>query len=179
MLSLDIIAFLPILIFEKVVNYEDYKSHNYYKYLDHIGRKIIEKVDSSQNITYFPKENIPGCKSGNKEIYFGYVSPNVTSYDFVICTYNIYSYFGERRFKYQINSTVRHEAAHSAQLCKGGDNLLGVDQSKFKGYPEERVFGPYSIYKKLPYRVKLMELEAFALESQPEFVLRNVEYFCF
>ena len=179
MLTLDTIAFIPLLIIGGLINFEDYTSHNYYQYLDQIGRRIIEKVDSSQNVTYWPKENTPGCKTGNNAIYFGYVSANITSFDFVICTYNIYSHFGERRFKYQINSTLRHEATHSAQICKGGNYLLGVDKRKFEGYPKERVYGEYSIYKKKPYQVQLMELEAFALEREPEFVLRNVESFCF
>ena len=179
MSPLDKIAIIPFLILD-VVSYENYTSLNYYKHLDSIGRKIMEKVDSSQNITYWPKENLPSCKSGN-EIYFGYVTyPGLLgSSDFVICTYNIWSYFGPKEFENEINYTVRHEAAHSAQFCKGGNRLLGVDERKFAGYPNEKVFGPNSIYKNLPYGEQLMELEAFALESEPNFVFRNLESFCF
>ena len=180
MLTLDKIAIIPQLILG-TISYEDYSSFNYYKYLDSIGKEIMERVDSSQNVTYYPRENLPSCKSGNNEIYFGYVSyPDFfNSSDFVICTYNIWNYFGEREFENQVNSTVRHEATHSAQFCKAGNYLLGVDQRKFSGYPYERVYGPYSIYKQLSYEEKLMELEAFALESEPYFVLRSLERFCF
>ena len=96
-----------------------------------------------------------------------------------ICTYNIKSHFGEREFEYQINATVRHEAAHAAQFCKGGNYHLGVDREKFAGYPNERVYGPLSIYKDHTHNQKVMELEAFALESEPYFVFRNLERFCF
>ncbi len=180
MSPLNSIAIIPLLILGGALGYEDYTSLEYYDHLDSVGREIMDKVDSSINVSYWPKENLPSCKSGN-EIYFGYVSyPGLlSSSDFVICTYNIWSYFGENQFNYQINSTVRHEAAHSAQFCKGGDYLLGVDKRKFAGYPNERVYGPYSIYKNLPYGEKLMELEAFALESEPYFVLRNLERYCF
>lgn len=179
MWSLDTIAIIPLLIIG-AISYDDYKSLNYYEHLDAIGKKIMEKVDSSKNVTYWPKENLPSCKSSD-EIYFGYVTyPGLlSSSDFVICTYNIWSYYGPKEFKYQINSTVRHEATHSAQFCKGGNKLLGVDERKFEGYPNERVYGPLSIYKNLPYGVQLMELEAFALESEPYFVFRNLERFCF
>ena len=181
MSPLDLVAFIPLLIIGGMMDFDDYTSLNYYKHLDSVGKEIMEKVDSSQNITYWPGENLPACKSGGSEIWFGYVSwPGFFSQsDFVICTYNIWSYYGENQFQYQINSTVRHEAAHSAQFCKGGNNLLGVDKRKFEGYPNERVYGPASIYKKLPYGEQLMELEAFALESEPYFVLRNLERFCF
>ena len=181
MSALDLVAVIPLLIIGGIMNFDDYTSLNFYKHLDSVGKKIMEKVDSSQNVTYFPAENLPGCKSGNNEIWFGYVNqPGFFSEsDFVICTYNIWNYYGANQFQYQINSTVRHEAAHSAQFCKGGNNLLGVDKRKFTGYPNERVYGPYSIYKKLPYGQQMMELEAFALESEPYFVLRNLERFCF
>tara|TARA_B100000212_G_C27371429_1_gene532753 strand:- start:974 stop:1513 length:540 start_codon:yes stop_codon:yes gene_type:complete len=179
MSALDTIAIIPLLILGAISG-EDYTSLNYYKYLDPIGRKIMEKVNSSINVTYWPKENPPDCKSGN-EIYFGYVTyPGLLdSSDFVICTYNIYNYFGPNEFENQINYTVRHEAAHSAQFCKGGNRLLGVDPNKFTGYPNERVYGPSSIYKNLSYREQRMELEAFALESEPYFIFRNLERFCF
>tara|TARA_B100001989_G_scaffold250853_2_gene228784 strand:- start:260 stop:802 length:543 start_codon:yes stop_codon:yes gene_type:complete len=180
MTPLDTIAFIPQLIFG-AISFEDYTSFNYYKHLDPIGKEIMERVDSSENITYWPKENLPSCKSGNNEIWFGYVTyPDFfDSSDFVICTYNIRNHFGNKEFLNQINSTVRHEATHSAQFCKGGNNLLGVDQRKFSGYPYERVYGPNSIYKKDSYEVKLMELEAFALESEPYIVLRSLDRFCF
>ena len=180
MTPLDKIAIIPQLIIG-AISYEDYTSFNFYNYLDSIGREIMERIDSSQNVNYIPRENPPSCKSGNNETWFGYVSlPDfLNSSDFVICTYNILNHFGEREFEYQVNSTVRHEATHSAQLCKAGNYLLGVDQSKFSGYPYERVYGPYSMYKNEPYQVKLMELEAFALESEPYFVLRSLERFCF
>tara|TARA_B100001989_G_scaffold223163_1_gene176940 strand:+ start:1161 stop:1706 length:546 start_codon:yes stop_codon:yes gene_type:complete len=178
----DSIAFLPIfLIGGSLISYKEFTSLNFYEYLDPIGREIMYKVDSSQNVTYWPKENTPGCKSNNGQIWFGYVEyPNIlSSADFVICTYNIYGYFGPREFEYQVNSTVRHEAAHSAQFCKGGNYHLGVDKTKFAGYPNERVYGPYSIYRDLPYNQQLMELEAFALESEPYFVSRSLDRFCF
>ena len=136
MSPLDSIAVIPLLIIGGVLNYEDYTSFTFYKYSDSIGKEIIDKVDSSQNVTFWPKENTPGCKSHNGEIWFGYADyPDyLGSSDFVICTYNIYSHFGEREFEYHINATVRHEAAHAIQFCKGGDYHLGVDRKKFEGY---------------------------------------------
>ena len=179
---LDSIAAIPIfLIGGALMGYEDYTSHNYYKYLDPIGREIMYKVDASQNVTYWPKENSPGCKSNNNEIWFGYVHYRgfLSSSDFVICTYNILNYYGRREFEYQINSTVRHEATHSAQFCKGGNYHLGVDSRKFSGYPNERVYGAYSIYRDKSYNEQVMELEAFALESEPYLVSRYLDLFCF
>ena len=180
MSPLDKIAIIPQLVLG-AISYEDYTSFSYYNYLDSIGREIMERVDSSQNVTYSPRENLPSCKSGNNQFIYGYVSgpKYFNSRDFVICTYNIWNYFGEREFVYQVNATVRHEATHSAQFCKGGNRLLGIDQRKFSGYPYESVYGPYSGYKQEPHQVKLMELEAFALESEPYFVLRSLERFCF
>ena len=176
----DSIAFIPSFIIGSL-GYKDYTSLNFYKHLDSIGREIMYKVDSSQNVTYWPKENTPSCKSNNDAIWFGYVNyPGIlSSSDFVICTYNIWNYFGQREFEYEINSTVRHEAAHSAQFCKGGNYHLGVDKRKFLGYPNEKVYGPNSIYRNLTYSEQLMELEAFALESEPYLVLRNLDRFCF
>ena len=180
MSPLDLVAFIPLLIISEMMDFDDYTSLNFYQHLDYVGKEIMEKVDSSQNVTYWPKENTPSCKSNNDEIWFGYVNyPFLSSSDFVICTYNIWNYYGEREFEYEINSTVRHEAAHSAQFCKGGNYHLGVDKRKFVGYPNERVYGPNSIYRNLTYSEQLMELEAFALESEPYLVSRNLDRFCF
>ena len=180
MSPLDKIAIIPQLILG-AISYEEYTSFNYYNYLDSIGREIMERVDSSQNVTYIPRENLPSCKSGNYELLYGYVSPpdRFNSSDFVICTYNIRNFYDDRDFVFHINATVRHEATHSAQFCKAGNYLLGVDDRLFSGYPYKMVYGPLSAYKQEPRIVKLMELEAFALESEPYFVLRSLESFCF
>ena len=178
-MPLDTIAIIPLLILNAVIP-DDYTSFNYYRHLDSIGRKIMEKVNSSQNVTYYPKENSPSCKSG-QYIYYGFVTyPDFfDSSDFVICTYNLWSQFGQEEFEYEVNATVRHEAVHSAQFCKGGNRLLGVDKWKFEGYPNNMVYAPNSSYRNLPHDKKIMELEAFALESEPYIVLRNLERFCF
>ena len=70
MSQLDLVAFIPLLIIGGMMDFDDYTSLNYYKYLDSVGRKIMDRVDTAKTINYWPKENLPSCKSGN-EIYFG------------------------------------------------------------------------------------------------------------
>ena len=143
--------------------------------------KVSETTNSKEKTIKENTTNYKEEKSNNDQIWFGYANyPDfLGSSDFVICTYNIYSHFGERQFEYQINATVRHEAAHAAQFCKGGNYHLGVDSRKFSGYPNERVYGAYSIYRDKSYNEQVMELEAFALESEPYLVSRYLDLFCF
>jgi len=172
---------ISIFIFDPVFTYQnvgDYKRLKFNKYLDNVGFRIIDLVDKSKNPYFYIKENTPDCKSGD---IFGYVDPRWdNAADFVVCTRGIYFYLtrSDNDFIHEINDTVRHEAAHAAQFCKGGDYSLGVDKRRFKGYPERMVYSN-SYYRDLPYWQKIMELEAFALEDDPYYVLNSLRNFCF
>lgn len=174
LISLFIIE--PVFAYE---NFGDYKRLKFNEYLDYVGLRIMDLVDKSDNPIFLIKENTPFCKSGN---YYGYVYPrwNNNTADFVVCTRGIYFNLtrNDEEFTHEINDTVRHEAAHAAQFCKKGDFSLGVDKNRFKGYPEEMVYSN-SEYRDLPYLEKIMELEAFALEDDPYYVLNSLNNFCF
>ncbi len=165
----------PVFAYE---NYGDYKKLKFNEYLDKVGFSIIDLVDKSDDPIFYIKENTPSCKSGN---YYGYVDPHWDNKaEFVVCTRSIYLYLSKNydEFIHEINDTVRHEAVHAAQFCKKGDYSLGLDPKRFKGYPE-RVVNSNSNYRDLPYWEKIMELEAFALEDDPYFVLNSLKNFCF
>ena len=169
---------VSLFFFQKALAFQnigDYKKLNFNKYLDGIGLKIIDLVDKADNPFYYIKENTPDCKSGE---FYGYVNTylNPQKADFVVCTYSIYYNLTKnyQEFVHEINDTVRHEAAHAGQICKKGDYSLGVNKARFKGYPERMV----SYYKNLSKTDRLMELEAFALEDDPVFVLNSLKRFC-
>ena len=64
--------------------YGEYKSHKYFKYLDDVGKRIMDRVDNSKKVIYIPKENTPFCKSNSD--YAGYVYfPYKKVSEFVIC----------------------------------------------------------------------------------------------
>ena len=68
--------------------YGEYKSHKYFKYLDDVGKRIMDRVDNSKKVIYIPKENTPFCK--NNPGYAAYVGwPIKKGTDFVICTSRI------------------------------------------------------------------------------------------
>ena len=161
-------------------NVGDYKKLNFVNSLDYAGLEIINSVDLSQKPYYFIKENTPFCKSNPD--YGGYVYGVMLGpkeYDYVICTRTLdVNTYNKASFNKQVNRVVRHEAAHAAQICKHDDFSLGVAKWRFKGYPERMVYN-HPIYRGISKMEQLMELEAFALEEDPYFVLNSVNRFCF
>ena len=171
-----LLVLIPLFIIEHVLAFEnvgDYKKLNFVEYLDYSGLRIIDLVDRTDSPFFLIKENTPFCKSGN---YYGYVEDGLTNKaTFAICTRAIY-FNHPFKFREYINYTLRHEAAHAAQFCKGGDYSLGVEKWRFEGYPKRMV---KNYYTNLSRTEELMELEAFALESDPYFVESSVRRFCF
>ena len=167
---------IPLFIIEHVFafeNFGDYKKLNFVRYLDYPGLRIIDLVDRTDRPYFLIKENTPFCKSGK---YYGYVDEAWTKRaTFAICTRSV-SLMHPYDFREQINYTLRHEAAHAAQFCKGGDYSLGVEKWRFAGYPKRMV---KNYYTNLSPTEELMELEAFALERDPYFVESSVRRFCF
>tara|TARA_A100001035_G_scaffold270290_1_gene257239 strand:+ start:580 stop:1122 length:543 start_codon:yes stop_codon:yes gene_type:complete len=173
---------ISLFIIEPVFSYEsygDYKKLNFFKYLDNPGLRIIDLVDQTNKPYYFIKENTPTCKSGDYGGYVYGVLFGPKEYEYVICTRTLYfNSSNNSGFFKQINRVVRHEAAHAAQICKQGDFSIGVEKWKFKGYPERMVYN-HPIYRGISKMEQLMELEAFAVEDDPYFVLNSVGRFCF
>ncbi len=162
--------------------YGDYKSHKYFKYLDDVGKIIMDRVDNSKKVIYIPKENTPFCK--NNPGYAAYVDwPNKKGTDFVICTSRLtrgYSYDDSYDL---INDAVRHEAIHSAQFCRYtsyDDYLLyplgTVDKKTLLNY-EKYVTG--DIYAGIPYQQKLAEMEANYYEDLPYSILNQLNKHCY
>ena len=172
---------ISLFFIEPVFSYEnvgDYKKLKFVDYLDYSGLRIIESVDLSKKPYFFIKENTPTCKSKGFLGYLSHQQWQRSDADLVVCTRNIYFYtLGDinKDFVHEIKDTVRHEAVHAAQLCKQGNFLLGVDQRRFEGYPKRMV---YTYYKNSSNFEKKLELEAFALEDDPYFVLNSVNRYC-
>ncbi len=161
-------------------NVGDYKKLNFVKNLDYPALEIINSVDLSKKPYYFIKENTPFCKANPD--YGGYVYGVMLGpkeYDYVICTRTLYfNRSNYSSFVKQVNRVVIHEAAHVAQICKQGNFSLGVEKWRLKGYPEKMVYN-HQIYQGKSRMEQLMELEAFALEDDPYYVLNSVNRFCF
>ena len=160
--------------------YGEYKSHEYYKYLDEIGKKIIDRVDNSKKIIYIPKENTPFCKSNPD--YWGYVNwPNKKVTEFGICTYRIIRGSDYKNISLNLNNVVRHEAMHSAQFCRFPGLIalkpIGIDLKYLMPYKK---FVPNEgIYKDIPYEQKIGELEAYYGEDNPYLVLSKLTQLCY
>ncbi len=171
-----LLVLIPLFIIEHVLAFEnvgDYKKLNFVGYLDYSGLRIIDLVDRTDSPFFLIKENTPFCKSGN---YYGYVDNGTKKRaTFAICTRAI-NFMHPFDFGEYINYTLRHEAVHAAQFCKGGDYSLGVEKWRFEGYPKRMV---KNYYTNLSPTEELMELEAFALENDPYFVESSVRRFCF
>ena len=162
--------------------YGDYKSHKYFKYLDEVGKIIMDRVDNSKKVIYIPKENTPYCK--NNPGYAAYVDwPNKKGTDFVICTSRLtrgYSYDDSYDL---INDAVRHEAIHSAQFCRYtsyDDYLLyplgTVDKKVLLNYEK---YVTSDIYAGIPYQQKLAEMEANYYEDRPYSILVQLNKHCY
>ena len=176
-------SFLIILgIFgEKDKNYYgEYKTHKYYKYLDEVGKKIMDSVDNSKKIIYIPQENTPFCKSNSD--YAGYVNfPYKKVSEFGICTYRIMKGSDYKNISFNLNSVVRHEAMHSAQFCRFPGLIalkpIGIDQKYLMPY--KKYVPNEGIYKDIPYEQKIGELEAYYGEDNPYLVLSKLNQFCY
>ena len=160
--------------------YGDYKSHKYYKYLDEIGKKIIDRVDNSKKIIYIPQENTPFCKSNPD--YWGYVNwPYEKVTEFGICTYRIMKESDYKNISFNLNNVIRHEAMHSAQFCRFPGLIalkpIGIDLKYLMPY--EKYVPNEGIYKGIPYEQKIGELEAYYGEDNPYFVLSKLNQFCY
>ena len=160
--------------------YGEYKSHKYYKYLDEVGKKIMDRVDNSKKIIYIPQENTPFCKSNSD--YAGYVNfPYKKVSEFGICTYRIMKGSDYKNISFNLNSVVRHEAMHSAQFCRFPELIalkpIGIDLKYLMPYKK---FVPNEgIYKDIPYEQKIGELEAYYGEDNPYMVLSKLNQLCY
>ena len=171
--------------YEKIVGtnyYGEYKSHNYYDYLDDIGKEIMFRVDNSEKIIFLPKENTPFCKTNPG--YAGYVNfPKRSGTDFGICTFRIIESQDFQTSSFLVNNVVRHEGMHVAQFCnKPGFNKpaiypLNITNSsnllKYKSEIES------DIYTGIPENQKLAELEAFYAEDKPYLISELISAYCY
>ena len=185
-LSVFLLFFYLIGIFTKESEstnyYGEYKSHKYFKYLDDVGKRIMDRVDNSKKVIYIPKENTPFCK--NNPGYAAYVDwPNKKGTDFVICTSRI-TRGNSYAYSYNlINDAVRHEAIHSAQFCRYtryDDYLLyplgTVDKKVLLNYAK---YVTSDIYAGIPYQQKLAEMEANYYEDKPYSILVQLNKHCY
>lgn len=159
--------------------YGDYLKHKYYRYADHVGSRIMELVDNSENKMYIPKENTPYCKS--EEGTYGYV--NFSTGVVGICTNSILRWGDTmEEDKKLINETIRHEAVHAAQFCEYPYSYpLGVSRKKLEGYPENQVLPEDTWYSQqdLSYEDKVAEMEGFYGELNPFFVIEALNKHCY
>ena len=165
-------------------NFGDYKNFIYYQYLDISGDEIIDLVDRSKKVIFYPKENTPYCKS---ETMWGYVNPAYRGSDdyfrsnVVICSNRIIGSANNwNEISYYINETLHHEAFHAAQICKSPPqfNTFGLNNGMFDQRIRDIVFESET-YRNLPYEDKLQEMEAFYVEHKPEIVSSYLEDYCY
>ena len=164
-------------------NYGDYLNHRYTEYLDSTGISIVDLVDRSEKVIFFPRENTPYCKSKN---IFGYVdfarwhNANYFS-NLGMCTNRILRYgrnFLERRD--QINNTMNHEAFHAAQLCQSrssGDFIpFGLENGRFSKHIHDFI---YENYKDVNSTRKIVEMEAMYAQDKPYLVKQYLKKYCY
>jgi len=170
--------------FARADNYGDYKNFIYYQYLDINGDEIIDLVDRSKKVIFYPRENTPDCKS---DPMWGYVNSAYKSSDgyfqsdLVICSNRIIGYSNNwNDISYYINATLHHEAFHAAQICKSPPqfNTIGLNNGIFDQRIRDIVFESET-YRNLPYEDKLQEMEAFYVEHKPEIVSSYLEDYCY
>ena len=162
--------------------YGEYKSHNYFNFLDDLGKEILLKVDESENIIFIPKENTPFCKANPG--YAAYVGwPNYNGTDFGICTNRIINGLNFNEASLYINEVVSHEGMHVAQFCKrpGFNNPalhpLGLTNLDNLLSYEENVNS--DIYKGIPRNQYLAELEAYYAEDKPNLISNLITRYCY
>ena len=171
-------------------NYGDYKNLKFFKYLDKSGEKIIDLVDRSQKVIFYPKENTPKCKSNN---YWGYVTGAYKDTDgffksyLVICSNKIIRYTNKyyknnltEKSSYFINVTLNHEALHSAQLCMSSPYFkpFGINNGYFSKSIRDKV-NKSEVYAKNTPEDDLLEMEAFYVEDKPYLVIYYLEEYCY
>ena len=171
-------------------NYGDYKNLRFYSYLNTSGEKIIDLVDRSQKVIFYPKENTPMCKSKN---YWGYVTGAYKDTDgffksyFVICSNKIIRYTNKyykenftEKSSYFINVVLNHEALHSAQLCKSRPYFkpFGINNGYFSKSIRDKVYKS-EVYAKNTQEENLIEMEAFYVEDKPFLVISYLEEYCY
>lgn len=159
--------------------YGEYKTYEFYNYLDEVGKVIMDRVDNSKKIIYIPKENTPFCKSNPD--YAGYVKfPYKKVSEFGICTYRIIK-SDYINISPNLNDVVRHEAMHSAQFCRFPSltslKPVGIDLNFL--IPYKKFVPNEGIYKDIPYDQRVGELEAYYGEDNPSLVLSKLNKFCY
>ena len=164
-------------------NYGDYLNHRYSEYLDSNGKSIVDLVDRSEKVIFFPRENTPYCKSNR---IFGYLNwPTWRNGNYFsnlgMCTNRILLYrknFHERRD--QINNTMNHEAFHAAQLCQSlssGDWIpFGLQNGRFSKHIHDSV---YKYYKNVNSTRKIVEMEAMYAADKPYLVKQYLKKYCY
>jgi hypothetical protein len=115
---------------------------------------------------YHVVENAPICRGHN---LFGLRStPN-----FIICTDNIKKY-DVNSTEFYVNETIYHESVHIAQECKGSP--LGITNIHLSANKMTDVMNSVKGYNPSG---KVIEMEAYFLEDNPEQVLYYLKKFCF
>ena len=132
-------------------------------YLTPIGRQMINHVMAKH---YRVVENAPICRGRN---LFGLRDNS----KFIICTNNIKKY-NVNSAAFYINQTVYHESVHVAQECKG--RPLGITKMYLSSDKMTDVMNSVKGYNP---RGKVIEMEAYFLEDNPEQTLYYLKKFCF
>jgi len=132
-------------------------------YLTPIGHQILNRVMMRH---YHVVENAPICRGHN--LFGARNTPN-----FTICTDNIKKY-DVNSTAFYVNETIYHESVHVAQECKGGS--LGITNMHLSANKMKDVMNSVNGYN--PHG-KMLEMEAYSLEDNPEQVLYYLKKFCF
>ena len=163
-------------------DYGDYKYLDFFGYLNEIDRRIIETVDKSQKVLFYPRENTPDCKSEN---IWGYVNRPIYNKgyfrtDIAICTNRILIQSNNvDDASYNLSETLHHEAFHTAQLCKSPPDFqtFGINNGYFSKSIRDKVYGG-EVYADNSPEANLIEMEAFYVEHKPYMVLSYLEEYC-
>ena len=163
-------------------DYGDYKNLDFFGYLNEIDRRIIEKVDNSQKVLFYPRENTPDCKSENIWGYVNYPTYNEGYFrtDIAICTNRILIQSkNPDNASYNLSETLHHEAFHTAQLCKSPPDFkaFGINNGYFSKSIRDKVYGA-EVYADNSPEANLIEMEAFYVEHKPYMVLSYLEEYC-
>ena len=186
-------AFLSVIITYQTFNYSsrannnydygDYKYLDFFRYLNEIDQRILEAVDKSQKVLFYPRENTPDCKSEN---IWGYVDAPIKYQDgyfrtdMAICTNRILTQSNNwNDASYNISETLHHEAFHTAQLCKSPPEFktFGINNGYFSKSIRDKVYGA-EVYANNSPEANLIEMEAFYVEHKPYMVLSYLEEYC-
>lgn len=135
-------------------------------YLSPQGQQLIRDLISAK---FHIHENVGLCS--NNQV-FGYTD---LPKKFIICTKNIKN--GGWNMHQYVSETVYHEAVHAAQICKGGNIGLTVEQTPLPWNKLQDIRN--SVVATKNYSAGHKEREAYYLQDKPDKVRYYVRKFCF